>query len=282
MAEATQNSVESALGEILDAEQDRLRSEAEERRLQEEGRRRRREDERLRRMEEEARTAAEDARRLREEEQREQEDRERRDHERRLAEIRVRQEAEGKARLAEEELRLKHERDLAALEAARRRVPTWFWLTIAGLVVLAAAAGTVPYLAYRDADAALAAEREARREDRTASEQRLQEVRRLQVASDAERRQLLTDVRNGQQRVDALQARLDETEPRIAALEQENESLKVQIKQLLEQPGNRPGRPPIRPPPAPTAPVLTHRECVNVGTPLEQCFDCPGDPQCGR
>ena len=36
MVEATQNSVETALGEILDAEQDRVRNEEEDRRLQEE------------------------------------------------------------------------------------------------------------------------------------------------------------------------------------------------------------------------------------------------------
>jgi len=284
MVEATQNSVETALGEILDAEQDRVRSEEEDRRLQEEARRRRWEEERLRRMEEQACVVAEEARRRLEEERREQEQLERREHERHLAEIRVRQELEGKTRLAEEELRLKYERDIAVLEAARRRTPTWVWVTIAGLVLLAGAAGTLPYLAYQDADAALAAERAARREDRAASEQRLQGLRRSQAKSDAERQQLLTDVRDGQRRIDELQARLDRAEPgllRIAALEAENDTLRADVAALRAVLEGRPGRPALRPPrPTDTTQPATHRECVNVGQPLEECFDCPGDSRC--
>jgi hypothetical protein len=235
-------------------------------------------------MEEQACVVAEEARRRLEEERREQEQLERREHERHLAEIRVRQELEGKTRLAEEELRLKYERDIAVLEAARRRTPTWVWVTIAGLVLLAGAAGTLPYLAYQDADAALAAERAARREDRAASEQRLQGLRRSQAKSDAERQQLLTDVRDGQRRIDELQARLDRAEPgllRIAALEAENDTLRADVAALRAVLEGRPGRPALRPPrPTDTTQPATHRECVNVGQPLEECFDCPGDSRC--
>jgi hypothetical protein len=234
-------------------------------------------------MEEQARVAAEEARRRLEEERLEREEVERREHERRLAEIRVRQETEGRARLAEEELRLKHERELAVLEASRRRTPTWVWVTITGLVLLAAA-GTVPYLAYRNADAALAAEQAARRDDRAASEQRLQGLRQSQAATDAERRQLQTDVRDANQRIVALQDRLDRAEPvlaRVPALEDENRALKIRVEELNATCGKRPPRPPTPTPPTDTAPPAIHRECVNVGTPLEVCFDCPGDPQCG-
>jgi hypothetical protein len=74
---------------------------------------------------------------------------------------------------------------------------------------------------------------------------------------------------------------------RIAELETENATLRRTIADLQNAAGADPSvsRPNVRHPTHPSVstpppPVATHRTCINEGTPLEECFLCPGDRRC--
>jgi hypothetical protein len=285
MSELPRDSVSTALGEILGIEQDRLRAEADERVRSEEQQRRRREEQGRLRAAEERLRADEEARRRADEERREREEVERLEHQRRLEELRQRQEAEGRVRLAEEELRLRHERELAVLEAARRRIPAWTWVVMATLLTAGGGASIAAYVNYVQAEEELAAASQRHERDRLAWESTRQELRRELRASEEARKELQQDVRDTERRVAELaplveRSRLDGE--RIRQLAAENVRLQQRLEEIqqAQPPPNRPpDRPPHQPPTGISQPPPRLR-CVNVGTPLEECFTCPGDDRC--
>ena len=284
MSEASRDSVSSALGEILGIERERVRTEADERvRTAEEERRRSEEQGRLRAAEE-RRRADEDARRRAAEERREREEAERLEQQRHLEELRLRHEAEGKVRLAEEELRLRHERELAVLEAARRRIPAWTWVVMATLLTAGSGASIAAYVNYVEAEEELAAASQQHERDRLAWESNRQELRRELRASEAAQQALQKDLRDTAARVAALEPLVERSHDdgeRIAQLAAENGRLQQRIIEL-EKAVPPTTRPPIRPPPVVSLPPdpPPRLRCVNVGTPMEVCYTCPGDPHC--
>jgi len=288
MIEGTQNSVECALDEILGIESDRVRAEDEERRVRLELEARRLLDEERRRREETRAREEAAARRRAEAERSAVEEEAQQAHRRRLEEIRVRQEAEGRLRLAEEELRLRHERELAAFEVAKRRLPWWGWATIAGLVVLGAVAGVLPYLQWQDAEEALVAARAESERDRIAREDQLGAQRSALRDAQAERSALLAAIAESRQMIERARAELAQAagdRARLAEIEAENRRLREDLAALEGTCRNggptvpRP-RPPRNGGPAVAPPRPTVERCLYRDTPMEQCFSCPGDPRC--
>ncbi|MBI5500731.1 MAG: hypothetical protein HY907_10855 [Deltaproteobacteria bacterium] len=284
-----QDTVSSALGEILGIEQDRVRAETEARRRAEEAERRELEEAELRRVEEVARRAREEARLRVEGERAEREQAERREHERRLAELRVRRETEARAQLAEEELRLRHERELAAVAAARGRAPAWAWVVMAVLLVAGAAVGVLSWRAGVAADevlAAAAARHEGDRASWQGERQRLvAEMRELRGNAAA----LAATVREDQRTIEGLEGKAAQAAAdhvRVGALETENGGLARRVAELESQlvaataAACRPAGERHPPPPPPPPPPRTEIQCVNAGTPLEECFPCPGERRC--
>ncbi|MBI5486416.1 MAG: hypothetical protein HY905_03700 [Deltaproteobacteria bacterium] len=285
--EATQDTVSSALGEILGIEQDRVRSEAEaQRRAEELERRERAEADRLRQEETERREREGELLQA-EVVRREREQVERREQERRLAELRVRRETDAQAHLAEEELRLRHERELAAVEAGRRRVPAWVWVVSA---VFAAAGVVVAVLwvqASAAADEALAAAGDRHERDRAAWQGERQglvgEVRELRSSAAT----LTATVREDERRLAELEPQVAKAAAdrlRVGELELAKGKLEQRVadlEALLALPCVGSHRPTdVRPPPPPPPPPQVVTQCVNTGTPLEECFSCPGDRRC--
>lgn len=136
MSESKESSVLFNLKELMNLEEDRVKTEEDERRRREEEERRRREEEiRRRREEEEARLRAEEEARV-EAERLAREEEERVLRERREHEVRVQMEMEARARAEEAERLHNQERALAEIEAKKRKgVPPWVFGVIALLVI---------------------------------------------------------------------------------------------------------------------------------------------------
>jgi hypothetical protein len=283
MYQPDQDSVQTALGEILGIEKDRLQTEADRRRQEDEEERRRCEAEaRARLAEEERRNAEEDRRRQEEERRREQEEAER-VHRHQLDELRVRQETEARARLAEEELRLLHERELTRIEAARRRVPAWVWAAIGALVAAGVVAAVVPYLEYREASDALAASQATLAREKTSWNEQLKARTAELRGAERERDAAVAQARDAQRTIDELRRLVDGLRvaaERIPGLEARIADLEHKLATAAAS--GRPGpnghgpRPPVTRPPSGS----TTTQCVNQGTPLEECFTCPRDSRC--
>lgn len=284
MLEAGTDTVSSALGEILGIESERLAAEAEARRRAEALERERQLEEQRRKQEAEAKRRAEEAARAeaaaREAEREEAERRRRRE----LEELRVRRQVEAEASLAEERLRLEHERQMAEI-VAPRRLPRWVPLALAAIPVLVTAAALIPYRAWRNAEDRLARLQAEREREREAAEARLANERASLRASRERERELLRNSENDARRLRELTARVTAAEATVEV----SEGLRNEVQRLREEsemlrrrlhapPDRGPRDPPIDRPPPNVVPTV--QRCINIGTPLEDCFRCPGDPRC--
>ncbi len=285
MPDKKDDAVKSALDEILGIETDRVKAEAESKRQREEEERRRREEEERRKREESERRRREEEERAAAEERARRDEESRKFHLRQLDEMRVKQEMEAKSRLAEEELRFKHEKELALIDAQRKKVPIWVWGVIAAVVIGGGAIGAVLYMGWQEEQETL--RRQAAAEKAQLQEQlkqvqdrfdRLERARQSAAADlDALQRDLAASKNLSAAEQEALQAKIREAEAKAAQAAAEAEAAAAAVDRAgggRRGPGGKRG---------PSGPGRTKiRKCTNVGTPLEECFhvECPGDPRC--
>jgi len=146
--------VESALDDLINLEQERLKGEENERlareakeksRKEEEERKREEKAERARKEEEAARLASEKADR---------DERERRALENQMEEMKLKKELEMQMQLQEESLRLDHEKQLMQFAARhKKKIPGWVFGIFSGVFIIGAlAAGIVLYQMKKEAD----------------------------------------------------------------------------------------------------------------------------------
>jgi hypothetical protein len=171
------DSVQSALSDLMNLEEERIEKEtAEEKAKREAEEKRRAAEEAKRKAEEEAKRQAEEEARLAKIKA-EQEEMERKQREKELQEIELKKKMEMEQRLKEEELRMKHEEQVKTIEAsAKKGFPKWGYAVIA-IVILVIAGGAIGGVLYsnkkskereaqlqREAEAALALERKKAKE----------------------------------------------------------------------------------------------------------------------
>lgn len=146
--------VESALDNLINLEQERLKREENERlareaeeksRKEEEERKRKEKTERARKKEEAARLASEKADR---------DEREKRALEKQMEEMKLKKELEMQMQLQEESLRLDHEKQLMQFTARQKKnIPGWVFGIFSGIFVIGAlAAGIILYQMKKEAD----------------------------------------------------------------------------------------------------------------------------------
>lgn len=176
------------LREIMQLEQDRVQEEEASRQRQEAEAQRRREELEARRRAEAAARVAEEQRLRDEEERRRRDEEERRRRDIEESELRIRYEAEARARAEDQERLLRHEREVAALAAQKRK---GIHPGAVAAVVLVLVGGSVG--AYFGAVKPLI--------DRSAREAEVARLHALQVAREAEaaRRQVEEESRKRQQ-----------------------------------------------------------------------------------
>ena len=167
------DSVQSALSDLMNLEEERIDKETkEEQARREAAEKRRAEEEAKRKADEEAKRQAEEEARLAKIKA-EQDEMERKQREKELQEIELKKKMEMEQRLKEEELRMKHEEQVKTIEAsAKKGFPKWGYAVIAVVIlaILAGAGGLIVHLRNkaqaeldeerRQAEAALAIERE--------------------------------------------------------------------------------------------------------------------------
>jgi hypothetical protein len=294
MPQDKDSSVKSALDEILGIEDDRrTREEAERRRREEEERRSREENERRTREEEERRKREEEQRRI-DEERRLRDEESRKLHLRQLEEMRVKQETEARSRLMEEEIRLKHEKDLAVIDAQKKSVPIWVWIVIAVVVLGGGTAGTLVYLDRQEKqEEADRLAKEKTESDRKAQEEKaeaarlLDEERRMfqqelaanraaQAEADRKINELMEQIASGRvtdAQMAALRAELQQAQQDKASLVDAAAEAANTKKTGGRTSGGRTSG-------GTGTPVTRTRKCLHQGTPMEECFMCPGDPRC--
>jgi hypothetical protein len=283
MPQEKDDSVRNALDEILGIESERVK--------QEDASRRKNEDDTRRAKEDAERKAREDAERIRRETEQRRIDEEKRIHDedsrklhlRQLDELRTKQEIDAKSRLAEEEMRLRHEKDIAILDAQKKKIPMWVWIAIAAVVIGGGVTGTILYLNYQQAQEEKVAAAQKAEQDRIAREKQLQvereKLRLLQEELEANRRAQAEADRKIQELMDQItsgQAGADV----MAKLQAELRKAQEEKQQLADNAAKikTGGRGPRGPSTGPQ--VTKTRKCINQGTPLEECFMCPGDPRC--
>jgi hypothetical protein len=127
--------------------------------------------------------------------------------------------------------------------------------------------------------------------ERRTADQRLAEEHSSRRAALERERELLRDAEQKSRRLRELEARLAETETgrdELAGLRTEVQRLRDENAELRRQLEPHPGpgtpRPPSHTPPPLVAPPPTGtpptQRCINVGTPLEECWRCTDDRPC--
>jgi len=290
MPQDKDDSVRSALDDILNIESDRVKAEDDARRKRDEetraakekAERDAREAEERRVREEEERRVAEE-RRLRDEESRKL-------HLRQLEELRVKQESHAKTHLQEEEMRLKHEQNLAVLDAQKKKIPVWVWVVIGVVVAGGSVGGYILYQRSQEAEAQRVVDEARRAEERKREvarqqqlEKELRETKAILAANEtaqAEQQRKLQEIEDAMERAKGNAAELERLRVAKEAADAEIKRLADEAAKLSQGTGGgtkiRTGGHTTKT----TAPVTKTRKCIYQGSPLEECFMCPGDPRC--
>jgi colicin import membrane protein len=284
MPQEKDDSVRNALDEILGIESERVKQEDASRKKQEEETRRAKEESERRAREEAERIKREEEQRRVDEERRQRDEESNKLHLRQLAELRTKQEIDAKARLAEEEMRLRHEKDIAVLDAQKKKIPMWVWIVIGVVILGGGATGTVLYLNYQKAEEEKVVAAQKAEQDRLAREKQLQlereKLRLLQEELEANRRAQAEADRKIQELMDQITSGATGAD-QLAKLQEQLRKAQEEKQQLADNAAKIKGGRGGGSHTTSTGPAVTKtRKCINQGTPLEECFMCPGDPRC--